>query len=137
MLVTGDLVLAEPAARKIADDLAKKSGCEIEIRRRPLGLDAILADLKTFSLFGGGKVVMVIDSAALADRNAAADLIDEASEALPLGQKGGTLTGREREAASRLLQAVRLFGADPEAADPVRVLAELPAWAFQGGASYR
>ena len=136
VLVVGDLVLAEPAGQKIAEAMASRAGCGVDLFRRPPGIESILADLRTFSLFSSGKVVIVIDSAALADRNAAADLIDQAGEVLPLSQKGG-LGGREREAASRLLQALRLFGVDPHRGEPGATLGELPAWAFQGGAAYR
>lgn len=136
-LVVGDLVLAEPLGQRLAEALAKAAGCGIDVRRRPLRLEPILADLRTFALFSAGKTVLVIDSATLADRNAAASLIDDAGDALPLSQKGGGLGGREREAASRLLQALRLFGVDPFAGEPAAALAKLPGWALQGGVAYR
>ena len=50
-LVSGDRVLAEPAAGRIGDRLASLAECQVEIHRRPAGLGSILADLKTFSLF--------------------------------------------------------------------------------------
>lgn len=136
VLVVGDLVLAEPAGQRVAQAMAQRAGCAVDQRRRPTELGPILADLETFSLFSTGKVVVVVDSAVLADRNAAAGLLDEAGEVLPLSQKGG-LGGREREAASRLLQAVRVFGVDPLSGDPDKVLSQLPAWAFQGGTAFR
>ena len=50
-LVAGDRVLAEPAAGRIGDKLARLVDCQVEIYRRPAGLGTILADLRTFSLF--------------------------------------------------------------------------------------
>ncbi|MEO8502878.1 MAG: hypothetical protein ABI609_03185 [Acidobacteriota bacterium] len=137
VLVVGDLVLAEPAGQRVAAALAKAAGCTVDLKRRPLGLQPVLADLRTFSLFASGKVVLVVDSAVLADRNSAASLIDDAGDALPLSQKGGGLSGNSRESASRLLQALRLFGVDPFAGAPAAAIEQLPAWAFQGGVAYR
>jgi DNA polymerase III delta subunit len=83
-LVSGDRVVAEPAAERIARAAAERIGCEVEIRRRPAELAPVLADLRTLSLFGGGKVVLVVESQILADSRSAADLVDAAGEALPL-----------------------------------------------------
>jgi DNA polymerase III delta subunit len=112
-LVQGDLVLAEPAAARLAVALAERAGCAVESHRRPADLLPLLADLRTYSLFGGGKVLLVTDSAALADQNAAAELLADAQEALPV-DPARPLAARERQAASRLLQALRLFSIDPE-----------------------
>lgn len=124
-LVHGDLVLAEPAAVRAAAVLASAHGLpkdHIEVHRRPSSLAPILQDLRTYSLFGGAKVLVVLDTAVLADRNAAAGLVDEAAEVLPLSSPA--LGPRERQAASRLVQALHLFDTD--------VLSDLPAWAFEG-----
>lgn len=137
-LVHGDLVLAEPAARRAAEILARRFGCppdRIETHRRPSSLSPLLQDLRTFSLFGGAKVMLVVDTALFADRNAAAELIDEAQEVLPLPAAtagGGPLSARERQAASRLLQALHLFDLDPYAGAPEKLLGELPAWVLEG-----
>jgi hypothetical protein len=130
-LVRGELLLAEPLAVRLAEAMAAARGCPVELRRRPSELGSILADLRTYSLFGGGKVTLVVASAVFADRSAAADLLDEAAEVLPLA--GRELGVREREAGSRLLQALRLFGQAAESA----ALANLPEWALQGGRAYR
>lgn len=124
-LIHGDLVLAEPAAVRAAETLAAVHGLaadRVELHRRPVSLAPILQDLRTYSLFGGAKVLLALDTAVFADRNAAAGLIDEAAEVLPLNSP--VLSPRERQAASRLLQALHLF--DTEA------LSDLPAWAFEG-----
>ncbi|HLX08777.1 MAG TPA: hypothetical protein VKY89_13040 [Thermoanaerobaculia bacterium] len=149
-LLHGDLVLAEPAALAVAEALAARHGGRVEAHRRPSSLTSLLQDLRTFSLFGSAKVVTAIDSAAFADRSAAADLLDDAEEALPLKEGGGdgagtapALSAHQRLAASRLLQALKLFeidagagagGAEPE---PEQVLAQLPAWVFEGGKAAR
>lgn len=136
VLVRGDLVLAEPLAVRLAEGLAAARGCPAETRRRPPSLGPVLADLRTFSLFATGKVTLVVASALLADRSAAAELLDEAAEVLPLPSSG--VGPREREAGSRLIQALRLFGQDPEGNAPASaVLAALPEWALQGGKAYR
>lgn len=124
-LVHGDLVLAEPAAVRAAGALAAAHGLpveRVEVHRHPSSLAPILQDLRTYSLFGGAKVLLALDTAVFADRNAAAGLIDEAAEVLPLSSP--MLGPRERQAASRLLQALHLFDTD--------ALSDLPAWAFEG-----
>ena len=136
-LVTGDRVLAEPAAIQIGQALGRSVGCEAEVHRRPADLDLLLADLKTYSLFAPAKVVVVIESSVLADSGAAAELLDETVEALPISADPGDLSGVERRAAGRLLQTLRLFQIDPEAGAPEEVLANLPPWAFKGGIHYR
>lgn len=129
-LVTGDLVLAEPAARRLASALAERFGCEEQIRRRPADLATLLDDLQTFSLFSPGKVALVVDSAILADRDAAASLVAEALEADEPGSS--ELTSRQRESATRLLQALRLFEVDPGEHEPEEAVAQLPDWALAG-----
>ncbi len=137
-LVQGDLVLAEPAARRVAEALARAVGVDaaaVEVHRRPASLAPLLQDLRTFSLFAAGKVLLVFDSAVFADRNAAGELIEDAAEVVPLGgdRAGGSLSARERQAASRLLQALHLFEIDPYAGEPERAIGELPAWVLEGG----
>jgi hypothetical protein len=136
-LVHGDLVLAEPAAVRAAQVLAEAHGLpkdRVEIHRHPSSLSPILQDLRTYSLFGGAKVLLALDTAVFADRNAAAGLIDDAAEALPLGSRD-VLGPRERQAASRLVQALHLFDAAPASGPPERILSALPAWAFEGDRS--
>ena len=137
-LVAGDLVVGEPRATRIAQAVAETVGCQVETHRRPGRLDTLFADLRTFSLFGSAKVVLAIDTAILADSRAAADLVDQAAEGLPVDGAAGELSASQREAASRLLQALHVFGldttGDTSAAD---LLDGLPAWAFQGGAALR
>ncbi len=132
-LVRGDLVVAEARAEKLAAALAERSGCAVETRRRPAGLGEVLQNLRTFSLFDTAKVVLVVDSAVFADRKAAAELIDQAERALPVE---GDLDGAGREGASRLLQALRVFGIDP-AADAADAVGSLPKWALEGGTTRR
>lgn len=137
-LVAGDRVLAEPAAERLATALAQRAGCAVETHRRPSRLGPILADLRTFGLFAPAKVVLAVDTGVLADRGAAAAFVDEAAEALPLaGGEEGELSGAERRAAVRLLQAVRLFDLDPQAGEPAALLARLPDWAFSGASGRR
>jgi hypothetical protein len=139
-VVHGDLVLAEPAAVRAARVLAEAHGLpadRVEIHRHPPSLAPILQDLRTYSLFGGAKVLLALDTAVFADRNAAAGLIDDAAEVLPLASRDalGGLGTRERQAASRLVQALLLFDAAPDSGPPERVLSALPAWAFEGDRS--
>lgn len=138
-LVRGDRVLAEPAAQRLATALAERGGGQVELHRRPEGLSALLADLRTFSLFGGAKVLVVVESAVLADQRAAAALLHEALEVLPFTPAGGesVLSPRERSAALRLLQALRLFGIDPLAGSEAGAISALPdeAWKAPKGGS--
>ena len=130
-LVAGDRVTAEPAAVQLGERLAAQAGCEAEVHRRPESLAAILTDLRTFSLFSSAKVVVVIDSAVLADRAAAASLLGEAVSELPVGADD-ELTASQRRAAARLFQALRLYRVDPLAGAAGAVVEQLPAAAFVG-----
>lgn len=137
-VVAGELVLAEPAALRLARAAAERAGADpstVQVHRHPPRLGPLLQDLRTYSLFSSAKIFVVVDSAVLADRSAAADLVDQAAEALPLA--AGEAGERERQAASRLLQALRLFGIDPDHGDPPAVVDGLPDWALAGGAAYR
>lgn len=133
-LIGGEAVLAEPAGKRLAEAIAAARECQVQSARRPEDLGAILADLRTFSLFDAAKVVLVSESALFADRAAAADLLDDAAEVLPLGESE-ELAPKERRAASRLLQVLDLFGASGP--DAESSLAQLPDWAFLGGAAFR
>ncbi len=156
-LVHGDLVLAEPAALAVATALAEPHGGRVEPHRRPDSLAALLQDLRTFSLFGGGKVVLAVATAAFADRSGAADLIDDAEEALPAARPAGAstspgagagpadeaaggaapLSARERQAASRLVQALKLFEIDPRRGPVEEAVGQLPGWVLEGGRTAR
>jgi DNA polymerase III delta subunit len=140
-LVQGDAVLAEPAARRVAQTLAQGAGLPpeaVETYRRPADLASILQDLRTFSLFSPGKVTLAVDSAVFADRTAAGELIDDAAEVVPLADGGmRPLSARERQAASRLLQALHLFDVDAQAGAAEKAVGELPAWVLEGGKARR
>ena len=136
-LVSGDRVLAEPAALQIGKKLAGSEHHEVEIHRRPAQLGPLLADLKTYSLFGEGKVIVAVETAIVADQKAAADLVDEAAEVVPLASEDSDLSTRERRAGCLLLQALRLFEVDPAADSAEASLSRLPDWAFQGGSVHR
>lgn len=140
-LVVGDRVVAEPAAKRLGERLALISGADVELRRRPEHMAALLADLKTFSLFSAGKVIIAVDTALLADRDAAAALIDQAAAVLPLAARdrdGSTDLGPgERQAAIRLFQALRLFQIDPYRKDARAAISELPDWALAGGPAFK
>jgi DNA polymerase-3 subunit delta len=131
-LISGNLVLSEPAGRKLAEALAARGGAEVEVARRPTRLGELLGDLRTYSLFAGCRVMLVVESALLADRSAAAALVDEVVEVLPTSTSDAELDRRERAAAGRLLQVLRLFELDPYAGAPGEIIARLPAWALEG-----
>ena len=131
-LLIGDAVLTEPAAQRLGAAIGERSGVEPTIRRRPTSLAPVLRDLETYSLFAAGKVAVVTETALLADRGAAADLVDQAAEPLPI-EPGAELGEKAREAGGRLLLALRLFGLDPRAAGPAEVIGALPPWALAGG----
>ena len=136
-LVAGDQVLAEPVAQRIAAALASAVDTEVSTHRRPAGLGEVLADLRTFSLFGGGKICVVVESAVFSDRSAAAYLIDQAAEALPVAADGTELTSKERQAAGRLLQVLHLFAIDRYRGTAGEVLRQLPDSVLKGGAPPR
>ncbi len=134
-LVRGDRVLAEPLAERLAGALAAKGGCEVEVIRRPEGLAEILADLRTYALFATAKVALVVDSAVLADLGSVAELLAEAAEGAAGVTPGEPLVPRERAAALRLLQALRLCGIEPFAGPPEAAIEALPdsAWTPKRG----
>jgi DNA polymerase-3 subunit delta len=137
-LGSGDAVLAEPPAQRLAAALAERVGCEVEVHRRPADLGALLQDLRTYSLFSSGKVILAVDSALFADEKAAAELVDQAEEALPVDDPAAELSRRQRAGASRLLQALQVFGLDTRSKSPTAAVVDsLPKWAFQGGRAYR
>jgi DNA polymerase-3 subunit delta len=133
-LVSGDLVLAEPAARRLAEALAARGQAQVETLRRPARLADALGDLRTYSLFAGCRVMLVVESALLADHRAAAELLDAVAEELPAAADGELGRG-ERAAASRLLQVLRLFELDPYHGAAAETIARLPDWALAGGRS--
>ncbi len=137
-LVGGDRVTSEPQARQIAGALADAAGCEVEARVRPDSLAPLLADLRTLSLFASAKVILAVDTAILANRSSAADLIDQAEKGLPTkGEVSGDLSDSQRRSASRLIQALRVFGIDPLVGDAQGTIDDLPDWALSGGAALR
>ena len=136
-LVSGDLVAAEPQARRLAEAVAAKAGCTVESHKRPDRLGSLFADLRTYSLFAAAKVVLTVDTALMADSKAAADLIDQAAAGLPVDSATAELGGAQREAASRLLQALHVFGMRTDTGDAAELIEALPKWAFQGGLALR
>lgn len=140
-LFSGDLVLAESQAMRLAESLARQFGAEVQTHRRPANLAGLFSDLLTFSLFGDGKILVVVDCALLADRSEAAELIDECADSLSSGRLPSgplePLSPSHREAASRLLQILHLFGIDPGGQKPEGVIEALPKWLLQGGAAFR
>lgn len=135
LLVSGDLVLAEPAAERLAAAWAQALGAPpeaIERHRRPPSLAPLLQDLRTFSLFGNAKIRLALATAAFADKDAAALLLADAVAVLPVaGDKA--LTAREREGAVALLQVLRLHDLDPYAGTAESLISRLPDEAFGGG----
>ncbi len=131
-LITGDRVVAEPAALRLGEALGRKFDCQPSVHKRPAQLLPLLDDLRTFSLFEPAKIVVAIETSVVADLGAAASLIDQAIEVVPVEAVAGELTGRERDAAIRLMQAIRLLQLDPYQGSPEQILAEIPDWAFQG-----
>ncbi len=128
-LIVGDLVVAEPAALQLAEALAGEDG-RPQVYRRPPTLAPLFDDLQTYSLFGGGKVLVAVDSAVLADRKSAGALV---GEALSVGRPSGdSLAGNQREAASRLVQALHLFGVDPQRGTAAEAVEGLPDWSLAG-----
>ncbi|MCY3927147.1 MAG: hypothetical protein OXG81_02595 [Acidobacteria bacterium] len=143
-LVIGEQVVATREATRIAEALATAAGCKVVLHKGAAGaeLGSILADLFTFSLFEAAKVALVVGSAELADRDAAAELIDEAAKVLGddyglAGVTGEGLSVAERKAAGPLLQTLRLFGIDPVAGAAGEAIAALPDSALAGGKSQR
>lgn len=133
-LVVGDRVLAEPAALRLGEELATQVGCPLEVHRRPAALGSLLADLKTYSLFAPAKVLVAVETAVLADAEAAVDLVDEALEACPVSaETAAELTEVERRSACRLLQTLRLFQIDPKTGPAAQLIEQLPKWALKGG----
>nr|MBP9824280.1 hypothetical protein [Thermoanaerobaculia bacterium] len=103
--------------------------------RRPDEIADVAADLRTFSLFADGKVVAVVESGVFADRATAAALFDEVRQQLPWSGGPDDLSGKARDAATRLLQVLRLFDLDPGALGFERAIAGLPEALLAGKAA--
>ena len=131
-LVSGDRVLAEPEAVRLGEAIAERFGSEVEVHRRPGQLDTLLSDLKTYSLFGGGKVIVAVEAAILADGQAATGLLGEAARALPVDPTVDTPSAAERRAALLLMRALRLLQIDPYGGSVEKVLKSIPDEAFLG-----
>jgi hypothetical protein len=110
----------------LAEALGKELGCAPQVVRRPDEIADVAADLRTFSLFADGKVVAVVESGVLADRATAAALFEEVRQQLPWSGGPDDLSGKARDAATRLLQVLRLFDLDPVSLGGERALAALP-----------
>ncbi len=122
----GSRALAEPAGLRLAEALGKALGSAPRIVRRPDEIEDVAADLRTYSLFADGKVVAVVESGVFADRATAAALFEEARQQLPWSGGPEELAGKARDAATRLLQVLRLFDVDLGLLGPERALAALP-----------
>ena len=122
----GSRALAEPAGLRLAEALGKALGCEPQVVRRPDEIADVATDLRTFSLFADGKVVAVVESGVFADRATAVTLFEEVRQQLPWSGGADDLTGRARDAATRLLQILRLFDLDAAALGVERAIASLP-----------
>jgi DNA polymerase III delta subunit len=131
-LVHGDRVLAEPAGARLGAAIGKAFDCEPEMVRRPELLADLVADLRTFSLFASGKVVVVVESGVFADRTTAGALFDEVRGQLPWKGGADDLSGRAKEAALRLLQILRLFDITAMPGQAKEALRGLPDSVFEG-----
>ncbi len=134
-LVHGSRALAEPSGLRLAEALGKALGCAPQVVRRPDEIADVAADLRTFSLFADGKVVAVVESGVLADRATATTLFEEVRQQLPWSGGPDDLTGKARDAATRLLQVLRLFDLDPQTLGSERILAALPDALLSGKAT--
>lgn len=126
LLVRGERALAEPLAERLSARLAEAWQTEPVRLRHPGDLPAVVDDLRTYSLFSGGKLVIAVETGVFADKAAAADLLAEARAELPFQGGVDQLVGKARGAALRLLQVLRLFDVDPADGEPEQVLAKLP-----------
>jgi len=133
VLVAGDRALAEPAADRLAGEIAGLWGVEPQRTLHPASLAELTEDLRTVALFEPGKLVVAIETGLLADRSAASELVQAIRSALPFQGGADDLVGPPRAAARRLLQLLRLHDLDPAGGSPEQVLAALPGAALLGG----
>lgn len=133
-LVRGERALAEPLAERLAARLAEVWKTEPIRLRHPEDLPGVVDDLRTYSLFASGKLVVAVETGVLADRAAAEALLGQVRAELPWQGGAEELVGKARSAALRLLQVLRLFDLDPASGDPASLLARLPdsLWSGRG-----
>ncbi len=133
-LVRGERALAEPLAERLSARLAEAWKTEPVRLRHPEDLPRVVEDLRTYSLFSTGKLVVAVETGVLADRAAAEVLLGQVRAEMPWQGGAEELVGRVRGAALRLLQVLRLFDLDPASGDPASVLARLPdsLWSGRG-----
>lgn len=132
LLVRGERALAEPLAERLSARLAEAWQTEPVRLRHPGDLPAVVDDLRTYSLFSGGKLVVAVETGVFADKAAAAALLAEVRAELPFQGGVDQLVGKARNAALRLLQVLRLFDIDPAGDEPARVIAQLPGSLWSG-----
>ncbi len=128
-LIVGNLTLAEPKARKMAERLARDD--PYTLARHKESLAGVLDDLETFSLFGEAKVVIAFETALLADQSAASSLVDAALDD-PVSDPSANLSGRQRWCATRLYSVLNMFGLDPFAGSAEEAVADLPDHVLKG-----
>lgn len=121
--------MAEPKARELADRLAGEDGYTVARHRESLA--GVLDDLETYSLFGEAKVVVAVETALLADKKAAAALVDATVDD-PVADPSAELNRRQRWGATRLYTVLKMFGIDPFAGGADEVIAGLPDQALKG-----
>lgn len=131
LLVKGELALALPESERIAAAFAAEWGVE-PVRARSAGeLAGRIDDLRTFSMFHPGKIVVAIATGALADKDVAQELLDDVRKSGAF-RAGGELEGGARENALRLLQVLRLHDLDPASSTAAALLDALPDALFGG-----
>ena len=122
----GDRVLAEPAAARLAEEIGELWGVEPQRLAHAGELAGVLADLRTFSLFSTGKLLLAVETGVVADRGGAGALLDAARAALPFTGGADELVGKARDGARRLLQVLRLHDIDPGRGAAGALLGALP-----------
>lgn len=131
LLVAGEMTLALPEAERIAAAFAAEWGVE-PVRARSAGeIAGLIDDLRTFSMFHPGKIVVATATGALADKDVAQELLDDVRKGGAF-RAGGELEGGARERALRLLQVLRLHDLDPASGRAAALLDALPDALFGG-----
>ncbi len=122
----GSRSLAEAAAASWIE--ARLSGGLLEFARHvgPEFLESAVVDLRTASLFAGGKLHLLIETGVLETPLAPEELLSQALSGLESGQVSTASSESTRQAALVLLRMLRLLGISWDGEAPDRVIDRIP-----------
>lgn len=132
LVFAGDRPLADPLAREWAEGEARRVGADVTRHVGGEGLDEAIADLRTASLFGAGKIHLFVESGILAQPVPPGELLEAALAGPEVDLSRPRLEEAARDAGLALLRLLRLLEVDLEGRTPEQAIAEIPETLWKG-----